>query len=186
MLPLLLRPPASCMEAALAGDTGEVLVYSGRWQTWGWKGSASEPSPKTSPLSYQPSLYDFCLTSFDSILHVWFLFTFQPLEIVLQAQEGTEAKEHSCLLQFLLGAVEEVGLQMGNPGDGMTPGGLRHCQRQPAEGVEGLGAEGRAWRSSVSGEAQQSRATRQQVTQPSRPPCAVSSGSYVKLTLRST
>lgn len=65
-----------------------------------------------------------------------FLFTFQPLAIVLQAQEGSEAKEHSCLFQFLLGAVEEVGLQMGSPG-GMTPSGLCHCQLQPAEGVEG-------------------------------------------------
>lgn len=48
MLPLLLpRPPASCMEAALARDTGEARVYSGRWQTWGWggKGSTLEPFP---------------------------------------------------------------------------------------------------------------------------------------------
>lgn len=48
---------------------------------------------------------------------------FSPSSLyVLQAQEGTEAKEHSCLLKFLLGALEEVGLQVGSPGDGRTPG----------------------------------------------------------------
>lgn len=56
----MLGPPASCMKAALARDTGEVLLSLiwQTWQAWGWKGSASKPSPhpviNTSGLSLQP------------------------------------------------------------------------------------------------------------------------------------
>lgn len=82
---------------------------------------------------------------------------FSPSSLyVLQAQEGTEAKEHSCLLQFLMGAVEEVGLQMGSPGDGRTPGWSAPLpvSTSRGRGRASIAGEGRAWRSNVSEEAQ--------------------------------